>query len=137
MFKLYMMYKDRYVLATSVADPWHYDVNPDPRIHASDKWIRIWILLFSSLTFKTPKKTNFLSFSAYYFLKVHLQHFSKIKSKKKSQNNRNEGISCLVIEGSGSGARSTPLTNGFGSGSRNPKNMPYGSDGSRFGSQHC
>jgi hypothetical protein len=30
--------------------------NPDPRIHASDKWIRIRILLFSSLTFKTPTK---------------------------------------------------------------------------------
>jgi hypothetical protein len=28
--------------------------DPDPRIHASDKWIRIRILLFSSLTFKMP-----------------------------------------------------------------------------------
>jgi hypothetical protein len=29
------------------------------------------------------KKTNFLkSFSAYYFFKVHLYHFSKIKSQK-------------------------------------------------------
>ncbi len=31
----------------SVADPWHFgvDLDPDldPRIHASDKWIRIWI----------------------------------------------------------------------------------------------
>ncbi len=45
-------------LATdSVADPRHFGVDPDPepdpRIHASDKWIRtriwmrIWILLFS------------------------------------------------------------------------------------------
>ncbi len=40
----------------------------------------IRILLFSSLTFKMPAKTNF--FSAYYFLKVHLHHFSKIKSQK-------------------------------------------------------
>ncbi len=23
-------------LKTSVADPWHFDVDPDPRIHASD-----------------------------------------------------------------------------------------------------
>jgi hypothetical protein len=28
---------------SSVADPWHFDVDPDldPRIHASDLWIRI------------------------------------------------------------------------------------------------
>ncbi len=30
---------------TSVADPWHVGTDPDPRMHASDKWIRI--LLFS------------------------------------------------------------------------------------------
>jgi hypothetical protein len=49
---------------TSVADPWHFgvdpDPDPDPRIHASDKWIRIRIririLLFSSMTFKMPAK---------------------------------------------------------------------------------
>ncbi len=44
----------------SVADLWHFGTKPDPRIHASDYWIRIriWIriLLFSSLTFKTPTK---------------------------------------------------------------------------------
>ena len=30
----------------SVADPWHFgvDPDPDPRIHASDQWIRIRIL---------------------------------------------------------------------------------------------
>jgi hypothetical protein len=35
-----------------------FGVDPDPRIHACDKWIRmrIWILLFSSLTFKTSTK---------------------------------------------------------------------------------
>jgi hypothetical protein len=66
---------------TSVADPCHFGVDPNPRIHASDKWIRI--LLFSSLTFKRPTRTNFKkSFSAYYFMKVHLHHFSKIKSQK-------------------------------------------------------
>ncbi len=45
--------------------------------------------------------------SAFYFLKVHLHHFSKIKKKKKeSQNSRNQGFSyyfCMTIEGSGSG----------------------------------
>jgi hypothetical protein len=42
-----------------------------------------WILQFSSLAFKMPKKNRFLfCFSAYFFLKVHLHHFSKIKSQK-------------------------------------------------------
>jgi hypothetical protein len=48
-------------------------------------------------------------FSAYYFLKVHLHNFSKIKSQKESQKRRNEGFSyyfCMMIEGSGS--RSIP-----------------------------
>jgi hypothetical protein len=31
-------------LLNSVADPWHFGVDPDPRIHGSDKWIRIRIL---------------------------------------------------------------------------------------------
>ncbi len=42
-----------------------------------------------------------LNFSAYYFLKVHLHHFSKIKSKKEEKNSRNEGFSycfSLMIE---------------------------------------
>jgi hypothetical protein len=42
-------------------------------------------------------------------LKVHLHHFSKIKSQKKSQNSRNQGFSyyfCMMKEGSGSGAGS-------------------------------
>jgi hypothetical protein len=47
------------------------------------------------------KKT---SFSAYFFLKVHLHHFSmKNSKKKKSQNNWNQGFAyyfCLMIEGS-------------------------------------
>jgi hypothetical protein len=60
-------------------------------------------------------------FSAFYryFLKVHLHHFSQIKSQKESQNRRNQGLSyyfCMKIEGSGSGAgsRSIPLTTGSG-----------------------
>jgi hypothetical protein len=81
---------------------------------------RIRILLFSSLTFKMPAKNKFLNtiFSAYYFLKLHLHHFSKIKSQKESENNRNQGISyyfCMMIEGS------IPLTSGSRSG--RPKNM--------------
>ncbi len=72
--------------------------------------------------------------SAYYFLKLHLHHFSKIKSQKESQNSRIQGFSCYfcsMIEGSGSGSRagsksgSITLTSGSGSGSgsRRPKNM--------------
>jgi hypothetical protein len=61
------------------------DPDLDPRIEASDKWIRIRIrILFSSLTFKMPTKHDFFKkgFSAYHFLKVHLHHFSKINSQK-------------------------------------------------------
>ncbi len=72
----------------------------------SGSWIRI--LLFSSLTFKMPAKNLFFNtiFSAYYFLKLHLHNFSKIKSQKESLNSRNQGFSyyfCMMIEGSGSG----------------------------------
>jgi hypothetical protein len=38
-------------------------------------------------------------------LKLHLHHFSKIKSQKESQNSMNQGFSyyfCMIIEGSGS-----------------------------------
>jgi hypothetical protein len=91
----------------------------------------IRILQFSSLTFKMPAKNLFLNtiFSAYYFLKLHLQHFSKIKSPKESQNSRNQGFSyffCMMIEGSGSGAGSGSgsihLTSGYGTGSGRPEN---------------
>jgi hypothetical protein len=50
----------------------------------SGSWFRI--LIFSSLTYKMPAKNKFFDkiFSAYYFLKLHLHHFSKIKSQKGS-----------------------------------------------------
>ncbi len=71
---------------------------------------------------RCQQKTNLLTqfFSAYYFLKVHLHHISKIKSQKESPNSRNQGFFyyfCMMIEGSGS----IPLTSG--SGSERPKNM--------------
>ncbi len=69
------------------------------------------------------KTKTFSKFSAYFFLKVHLHHFSKLKNQKKSENSRNQGFAyyfCLMIEGSGS----IPLlTKGSRSGSRRPKNM--------------
>jgi hypothetical protein len=71
--------------------------------------IRIRILRFSSVTFKTPTKTNLeiKCFSTYYFLMVPTltSFFKDKKVKKKSQNSRNEGFFyyfCLLIEGSGS-----------------------------------
>ncbi len=75
----------------------------------SGSWIRI--LLFSSLTFKMPAKNLFFNtifntiFSAYYFLKLNLHHFTKIKSQKEFLNSKNRGFSyyfCMIIEGSGS-----------------------------------
>ncbi len=97
--------------AASVADPWHFGEDPDPGF-------RHW-------PSRCKQKTNFLTqFFCLLFLKVHLHHFSKIKSHKESQNSRNQGFSyyfCMMIEGSGSGT--IPLTSGSGSGSGKPKNM--------------
>ncbi len=38
------------------------------------------------------KKRIFFLISAYYFLKIHLHYFPKIKSQKESQNSRNQGF---------------------------------------------
>ncbi len=63
---------------SSVADPWHPNpclslTDPNPALDSA----------FSLLTVKTPTEDYFfLGFSAYYFLKVHLHHFSKIKINK-------------------------------------------------------
>jgi hypothetical protein len=86
------------------------DPTPDPAIFVSDLQ-------------EGNKNNNFSAkFFAYYFLKVHLHHFSKIKSINKSQKSRNQGFSyyfCLMMERSGSG--SIPMTNRSGSG--RPKNI--------------
>jgi hypothetical protein len=81
------------------------DSDPDPAIFVIDRQDASKKLIFNTL------------FSAYYFLKLHLHHFSKIKSQKESQNSSNQGFSYfffMMIEGSGSRA---------GSGSGRPKNM--------------
>ncbi len=75
------------------------DPGPDPG-SGSGSWIRI--MLFTSLTFKMPTKNKCFvkSFSAYYFLKVHLHYFPKIKSQKELQNSNNQGFSyyfCVMI----------------------------------------
>jgi hypothetical protein len=73
-------------------------------------------------------------FTAYYFLKVHLNNFSQIKVKKKSQSSRNQGFAyyfCMVIEGSGgSGSGSIHLSNDPDPDPGGPKT--YESDGSEF-----
>ncbi len=96
------------------ADPclWPMDPDPDPAIFVIDLQ-------------DASKKLIFLhNFFCLLLLKLHLYHFSKIKSQKESQNSRNQGFSyyfCMMIEGSGSG--SIPLTSRSGFGSRRPKNM--------------
>jgi hypothetical protein len=107
-----------------------------PLTSGSRSWIRMRILdpdpaIFVIDLQDASKKLIFNTIvSAYYFLKVHLHIFSKIKSQKEPQNSRNQGFSyyfCMMIEGSGSGSRagsgsgSISLTSGSGSGS--PKNM--------------
>ena len=87
------------------------DSDPDPAIFVIDLQDADKIIFYNS-------------FSAYYLLKVHLHHFSNIKSQKESQYLRNHGFSyyfCMMIEGSGSGtgSGSIPLTSGSGW----PKNM--------------
>ncbi len=62
--------------------------------------------------------------STYYFLKVYLHHFSKIKSHKEVTKQWNQCFSyyfCLLIEGSWFGSGFVSLTNGSGSG--RPKHM--------------
>ncbi len=61
-------------VTTSVADLWHFGVDPD-----ADPDPAIFVIDLQDAN----KKLIFLtSFSAYYFLKVHLHHFSKIKNQK-------------------------------------------------------
>ncbi len=81
--------------------------------------IRIRILLFSSVTFKTLTKNfvslTFLFVGLLYILKVNLHHFSKIKSHNIVTKERNRWFSfyfCLIKEGAGSG--SVSLNNGSG-----------------------
>ena len=81
----------------------------------------LWSCYIHHWPSRRQQKTNLKrSFSAYYLLKVHLHHFSKIKRHKEV---KNQYYFCLMIEVSGSGSGSIPLTNGSGSGSKRPKNM--------------
>ncbi len=63
---------------------WSSVADQDPQIRTSDYWLTIRTLLISSgwLSRWQLKSIFFLCFSAYYFLKLHLHHFSKIKSQR-------------------------------------------------------
>ncbi len=122
-------------------NPWNYKYNVQVgtflktrtilallRIHDILGWIRIRILdpdpAIFVIDLQDASKKLFLNtiFSVYYFLKLHLHHFSKIKIKK-SENSRYQGFSyyfCMMIEGSGSGSKA-------GSGSGRPKICGSGS----------
>jgi hypothetical protein len=67
----------------------------------------VLILVFSLVAFMmTTKNMLFPKFFDYYFLKVHLHMYLKMKSIKEVTKSRNPGFSyffCLVMEGSGSG----------------------------------
>jgi hypothetical protein len=60
-----------FVLKSSVVDPWHFGT--DPCLWPMDPDLAIFVLDLQD----GNKKLFLKSFSAYYFLKVHLHHFSK------------------------------------------------------------
>jgi hypothetical protein len=80
----------------------HADPDPDPKpwfqIHDILGWIRIQDPAIFVIDLQDASKKLIFNtiFSAYYFLKVHLHHFSKINSHKESQNRRNQGFSYYI-----------------------------------------
>jgi hypothetical protein len=82
------------------SDPylWLTDTAPDP------------VLFVSGLQDASKKLFCFLSFFAYYFLKIHLHHSSQIKSQKSIfKTVKNQGFSynfCLMMGGSGAESES-------------------------------
>jgi hypothetical protein len=90
------------VTGTSIVDPLHFGVYPDPdldpRIHASDYWIqiRIRILLFSLLTFpRCQQKTIFLKF--FCLLLFEGTYLYIIFRDKKSKRSHAVGIKVLTF----------------------------------------
>ncbi len=97
---------------TSVADPWHLGTDADPYLWLTDPDPTPTPdpAIFVSDLQEGNKKLNLFP---YYFLKVLLYNFSKIKSHKEISTSRNQGFSssfCLMIEG----YWSVPLTSGSG-----------------------
>ncbi len=85
---------------TSVPDPWHFGsgfgssdpcfwlMDPDPDPGSGSCYFRHW-----PSTCQQKKQIFNTVFSAYYFLKVHLHNFSKIKSQK---SHKLEGIKVFL-----------------------------------------
>ncbi len=74
-----------------------------PLTTGSGAWIRIRSLdtdpaiFVIDLQYASKKLFFNTIFSAYYFLKVHLRHFSKIKSQQEPQNSKNQGFFLLFL----------------------------------------
>ncbi len=139
-------------LGISDEDLWHLDVDPDPnpQIHGCDTWSRSgcgcgsWSFYFYHWPWRCQPKTNLKKKCyAYYFLKVLLHHFSKVKSKKKLHNSGFKVLSYyfrLIIEGSGAASEYgfIPMTNGSRLWFRRPKNYVDPVDPDPYSDpQHC
>ncbi len=101
-----------YTGISSVADPWHFGTDPDPRIHASDKNTIIFLLKV---------------FFAYYFLKVQYIYII-FKDKKSKRRHKTVGIKVFLLfmlDDRRIRIR-TSLTNG--SGSRKPQKQTDATD---------
>ncbi len=124
---------DQEYVNTSVPDPWHFgvDPNPDPRIMPLNNgsgscFFRHW-----------PPRHQQKRFFCLLLFECRFTTFSKDKKSKTSHKTVRIKVFLtiyLMIEGSGS--RSTPLTNGSGSGfgRRGPKTCGSGGSRSGFGS---
>jgi hypothetical protein len=101
---------------------WHFGVDMDPRIHASD-WFGSGFCYFRHWPSRRQLKTNYKkSFSAYYFWICIIIKDKKSKRSHKQEESRFFLLFLLddrrMIEGSGSGSM---MTNGSGFG--RPRNM--------------
>jgi hypothetical protein len=106
------------------------------RIHDILVWIRNRIRGSMPLTNRSGSGQ---SFSEYYFLKVLLHHFAKVKSQKEVTKSRNQGFPhyfCLMIEGSRPGSGSIPLTNEPDPDPGGPKTRGSGGTGSGSATLH-
>jgi hypothetical protein len=102
-------------------DPCLWLVDPDPDPGSGSCYFSHW-------PSRCQQKTNFWhNFFCLLLFEGTFTSFFKDKKSKRATNSRNQGFSyyfCMMIEGSGSktGSGSIPLTSGYGSGSRRPKN---------------
>jgi hypothetical protein len=78
--KLVTLFYSSSRIQVSIADPWHFGTDPDPYLWLKDSAPAPDPAIFVS---DIQGKNSFFSvWYYYYFLKVHLYHFSKIKCHK-------------------------------------------------------